>query len=101
MNPDDMLSANHEYLAVRVASAGDEAGNGDTWPTEKFRNMELLPAWFKGYINQVGGRNADEIDPATPDTGAFTRVATVALSSISFTALGAIASTLWFIRRRK
>ena len=101
VNPDDMLSANHEYLAVRVASAGDEAGNGDTWPTEKFRNMELLPAWFKGYINQVGGRNADEIDPATPDTGAFTRVATVALSSISFTALGAIASTLWFIRRRK
>ena len=101
VNPDDMLSANHEYLAVRVASAGDEASAGDTWPTEKFRNMELLPAWFKGYINQVGGRNADEIDPATPDTGAFTRVATVALSSISFTALGAIASTLWFIRRRK
>jgi len=96
-----MLSANHEYLAVRVASAGDEASNGDTWPTEKFRNMELLPAWFKGYINQVGGSNADEIVPAIPDTGAFTRVATVALSSISFTALGAIASTLWLIRRRK
>lgn len=101
VNPDDMLSANHEYLAVRVASAGDEASSGDTWPTEKFRNMELLPAWFKGYINQVGGGNADEIDPLVPDTGAFTRVATVTLSSISFIALGAIASTLWFIRRRK
>ena len=101
VNPDDMLSANHEYLAVRVASAGDEASNGDTWPTEKFRNMELLPAWFKGYINQVGGSNAYKIYPATPDTGAFTRVAVVTLSSVPFTALGALASTLWLIHRRK
>ena len=101
VNPDDMLSANHEYLAVRVASAGDEASNGDTWPTEKFRNMELLPAWFKGYINQVGGSNADKINPTVPDTGVFTRVAVVALSSVSFVALGALAGTLWLIHRRK
>ena len=96
-----MLSANHEYLAVRVASSDDETSSSDTWPTEKFRNMELLPAWFKGYINRVGGSNADEIDPAVPNTGAFTKIATAGISSATLVVLSSSITLLWFIRRKQ
>ena len=74
-NADDMLSVDHEHLAVRIASIKNET-NGDDWPTEKFRNMELLPAWFKGYINRVGRGDPDEYVISVPDTGIFTKVAT-------------------------
>ncbi|MBQ1298260.1 hypothetical protein IIY24_00250 [Candidatus Saccharibacteria bacterium] len=112
VNSDDMLSANHEHLAVRIANTTDEASNNsDNWPTDKFRHMELLPAWFKGYINRVGGRNVDEADivvpdtdgtdVAAPDTGAFTRVAMVGLSSVALVILGTSMGVLWFVYRRR
>ncbi|MBQ5812047.1 hypothetical protein IIW29_00510 [Candidatus Saccharibacteria bacterium] len=101
-NPDDMLSANHEYLAVRIASA-DEVSNGDNWPSDKFRNLELLPAWFKGYINRVGRGDPAGSDIVVPDTGAFTKTAIVATASggvmlVTFTISMA---TLRLLRKRK
>ena len=101
-NPDDMLSANHEYLAVRIASA-DEASNGDNWPSDKFRNLELLPAWFKDYINRVGRGDPAGSDIVIPDTGAFTKTAIVATASggvmlVTFTISMA---TLRLLRRRR
>lgn len=108
VNPDDMLSANHEYLAVRVASAGDEASNGDTWPTEKFRNMELLPAWFIGYINRVGGRSAEgqttDDDIIVPNTGEFaqrTAIAAATSGGVALMITGVSMVVLWLARRRK
>ena len=101
-NTDDMLSANHEHLAVRVAYASDEASNGDDWPTDKFRHLDLLPAWFKNYINKVGGRSADEADFIVPDTGVLTRVAAVGASSATLVVLGGVlVGTFWFVRRTK
>ena len=99
-NPDDMLSANHEHLAVRIASADD--GNGDDWPSDKFRNMELLPAWFKGYINRVRG-DADGADVIVPDTGVFTGIATtMGAGSVTLAVVGAsVAGVLWEVRRRR
>ena len=100
-NPDDMLSANHEYLAVRIASADE--GNGDNWPSDKFRNMELLPAWFKGYINRIGGGDSGEVGPSAPDTGTYTKAAIAAISSSSIVLilLSASACALWFVRRKQ
>ena len=100
-NSDEMLSANHEYLAVRIASA-DEVSNGDNWPSDKFRNMELLPAWFKGHINQVGGHNAEGIDIVVPDTGGFTKVvATVGLSSVTIVVSGVLIGALRIVGKRR
>lgn len=101
-NPDDMLSINHEYLAVRIASA-DEASNGDNWPSDKFRNLELLPAWFKDYINRVGRGNPAGSGIVVPDTGAFTKTAIVATASggvmlVTFTISMA---TLRLLRKRR
>ncbi|MDO5481205.1 MAG: hypothetical protein Q4F60_02590 [Candidatus Saccharibacteria bacterium] len=105
-NSDIMLSATYEHLAVKVVKA-DEAANGDL-PTEKFRRMELLPAWFKDYINRVGGRSADggskadEDDVSVPDSGIFTGIATGGMgSSVTLAALGVSMVTLWFMRKRR
>lgn len=101
-NADDMLSIDHEHLAVRVASIKNET-NGDDWPTEKFRNMELLPAWFKGYINRVGRGDPDGYVIPVPDTGIFTKVATAVTASggLVVVMLGTSMGVLWFVRRRK
>lgn len=101
-NPDDMLSINHEYLAVRIASA-DEVSNGDNWPSDKFRNLELLPAWFKNYINRVGRGDPAESDIVVPDTGAFTNAAIVTAASAStmLVAFSISTSILWLIRRSR
>ena len=100
-NSDDMLSATYKYLAVRVVSAADE-GSNDNWPAYKFRHMELLPAWFKGYINKVGGRSADGADIPVPDTGVFTRVAVVAGASgaTMLVTFGISMGVWWFVRRK-
>ncbi|MBR3180814.1 hypothetical protein IKF63_01920, partial [Candidatus Saccharibacteria bacterium] len=99
-NPDAMLSANHEYLAVRIASAADEANNSDNWPTDKFRHLELLPAWFTSYINKVGGRSAEKIDIIVPDTGKYTKVVSAGLSSATLAVVASMGA-LWFVSRRK
>ena len=101
-NPDDMLSANHEYLAVRIASA-DEVSNGDNWPSDKFRNLELLPAWFKDYINRVGRGDPAGSGIVVPDTGAFTRTAIVATASggVMLVTLTISMATLRLLRRRR
>ena len=105
-NPDDMLSATYEHFAVRIMGA-DESVNSNQ-PTYKFRHLELLPAWFKGYINKVGGRSADGInnDPsaAVPNTGNFTTKAVIvatASGGVAAAALGASMGALWLARKRR
>ena len=105
-NPDDMLSATYEHFAVRIMGA-DESVNSNQ-PTYKFRHLELLPAWFKGYINKVGGRSADGInnDPsaAVPNTGNFTTKAVIvatASGGVAAAALGASTGALWLARKRR
>ncbi len=105
-NSDDMLSINHEHLAVRVVSVGE--GVNDNLPTNQLRNMELLPAWFKNYINRAGGRSAEETDDDTddngigvPNTGMFTGIATVGFGGVMLIVLGSSMGVLWFVRRSK
>ncbi|MBR3052062.1 hypothetical protein IKG60_00380 [Candidatus Saccharibacteria bacterium] len=107
-NSDIMLSANHEHLAVRVASATDAASSDDNWPTDKFRHMELLPAWFNGYINKVGGRSADGQavdgdDIIVPDTGEFTQaaIATAVSGSAALVVMSVSVGVLWLGRRNR
>lgn len=105
-NTDEMLSANHEHLAVRVMKS-DEGAN-ESLPASIMRHMELLPAWFKDYINRVGGRSADgidddsdEADVAVPNTGIFTGAAVVGVSGAMIVMLGASLGAWWFVRRRR
>lgn len=111
-NSDDMLSANHEHLAVRVARADE--GSNDNWPADKNRHLELLPAWFKNYINKVGGRsaegeedadapgvNVDEVGAIAPNTGVFTGIVTAGFGGVVLASLGASVGALWFAYRRK
>ena len=99
-----MLSANHEHLAVRIMSADE--GINESLPAYKFRRMELLPAWFKDYINRVG-RSTDGIDGdtdddvAVPNTGMFTGVTVAGLGSMTLVVLGASMGALWFVHSRK
>ena len=70
MKTADMLSSTAENLAVRVLSEGESLDEAQ--PTNKYRQVGLLPAWFGDYINQVGSANAnrfDEDDEATDDGG--------------------------------
>ena len=112
-NTDEMLSANHEHLAARVMNVDE--GINDSQPTNKNRKMELLPAWFKNYINRVGGRNAEGIDDdeatdvdtdgaivAVPDTGMFTKAVAVGVGSgIALVIFGTSMGALWYACRRK
>ncbi|MDO4753291.1 MAG: hypothetical protein Q4A36_03630 [Candidatus Saccharibacteria bacterium] len=98
-NSDDMLSATYEHLAVRVAKTNENTG--DDWPSDKLRHMELLPAWFKGYINKVGGRNINDMDIIVPNTGVFTRVVAVGIGSATMVILGVSIGALRFVHRRK
>ena len=90
-NPQTTFAA--ENLAVRVLKDGESLD--DSQPTNKYRQVELLPAWFGDYINQVGSANANNLDeddettPATPDTGALTKLldaSPVTLTVITITA---------------
>ena len=102
-NPDDMLSANHEYLAVRVVKTADESNGGENLPANKNRYMELLPVWFKNYINKVGGRNSEGADILVPDTGMFTgiAIAAVGIGSVVLVIFGTSIGVSRYARRRK
>lgn len=75
-NEYNMLSSTYENLGVKVTS-NEEGTDGDS-PAGRFRQTELLAAWFKDHINRVGGnRSATK----SPDTGVFTEVAGAAGAS--------------------
>lgn len=106
-NSDDMLSVDHEHLAVRVENTNE--GNGENLPTDKMRKMELLPAWFKNYINRTGGHSsedsdddADESGVPVPNTGEFTRAVVAGVGSMTFVILlGVSMVVVWFVHERK
>ena len=101
-NTDEMLSATFEHLAVRIEEGANGADTGSL-PTYKMRHLELLPAWFKNYINRVGGHGTgvhDDDDILVPNTGVFTNVVVVASSASAIVlVLGASLGTVWFWRK--
>ena len=103
---ENMLSSEYKNLGVRVMSNNEEVD--DHWPTGKFRQAELLPAWFKDYINRINkfSRGDDagyDENLLVPDTGVFTTPIVVASISAGtvIAAFGASISIYHLARRRK
>ncbi len=99
-----MLSTAYKNLGVRILNNDEELD--DSWPSGKFGQVELLPAWMQDHINVVHpylnkDENETSDDILVPNTGRNIAIITAASGGTMFITFVIATATLHFLRRRK